>query len=610
MGDRALRAVLTGFTLTVCLLLLSTWACVRILSGVRAYVGGEGLYSKAQKNAVYFLELYVRTGDEAWFSKFSQSLRVPEGDRDARVELERAQPDRSVVRRGFVAGGNSPDDVDDLIFVFLRLGRTPYVSAAVKIWTLADAEIARLRKLGDRIHAQQLAGTIDRFAPAATVEIADLNQRLTDLEDQFSATLGAGARSTGASLLAAIVILASVLWATGVVTFRRLLSALASERESLRATIDNAPLGIVLVDAPSGRIRMGNAEAWQMLGQPAEAYRDAEYAKAWQGSGVEASRLAWSDDPVAKALAGEIVRAHDLQWTRPDGAVVSLRVSAAPLRRRGRIVGAVTTFHDVSEERKIEEAMLRQSNELARSNADLEQFAYITSHDLQEPLRNISLFSQLLARRYADRLNPDEESMIRVITSSVERMNLLIRDLLAYSRVGNVDAAPRNPVDLKETVEWARGNLTAKIAESRAIVEVDPLPTIHGDRVQMVQVFQNLIDNAIKYAGAAEPAVRISAARVNDDWQITVRDNGIGIDPRHHQQIFAIFKRLHGRDVPGTGIGLALAKRVVERHGGRIWVESNDGLGSAFTFTLPAIATPEPGNAQAGEAIPGNCETA
>lgn len=332
MGDRTLRAVLIGFTLTVCLLLLSTWACVRILSGVRAYVGGEGLYSKAQKNAVYFLELYVRTGNEAWFSKFSQSLRVPEGDRDARVELERPQPDLNNVRRGFIAGGNSPDDVDDLIFVFRRLRRTPYVSAAVKIWTLGDAEIARLRKLGDRIHVQQLAGTMDRFAPAATVEIADLNQRLTDLEDQFSSTLGAGARSTGASLLAAIILLAFALWVTGVVTYRRLLSALASERETLLATIDNAPLGIVLVNAPSGRIRMGNAEAWQMLGQPTEAYMDAEYANGWQGRSMEGSPLAWSDYPVAKALAGEIVRAYDLQWIRPDGAVISLRVSAAPLR--------------------------------------------------------------------------------------------------------------------------------------------------------------------------------------------------------------------------------------------------------------------------------------
>ena len=293
MRDRTLLAVLTAFTLTVCLLLLSTWACVRILSGVRAYVGGEGLYSKAQKNAVYFLELYVHTGQEDWFSKFSQSMQVPEGDRDARIELERTRPDLNIVRRGFIAGGNSPEDVDDLIFVFRRLRNTPYMSAAVAIWTQGDREIALLRKLGDRIHAQQQhaqqqhaqqqhaqhqlkAANLDELTSSGTVEIEASNRRLTSLEDQFSATLGAGARSTAVTLLGAIVVLSFALWATGVLTFRRLLSAFTREHERLRATIDNAPLGIVLVDAPGGRVRMGNAQAWQILGQPpeAEAWRE------------------------------------------------------------------------------------------------------------------------------------------------------------------------------------------------------------------------------------------------------------------------------------------------------------------------------------------------
>jgi PAS domain S-box-containing protein len=577
MRDRTLLAVLTAFTLTVCLLLLSTWACVRILSGVRAYVGGEGLYSKAQKNAVYFLELYVHTRNEDWFSKFSQSLQVPEGDRDARLELERPRPDLNAVRRGFIAGGNSPEDVDDLIFVFRRLGNTPYVSAAVAIWTQGDMEIALLRRLGDRIHAEQQLKTANpkELTSGATVEIEAVNRRLTSLEDRFSATLGAGARSTAANLLGAIVVLSFALWVTGVMTFRRLLAAFAREHERLRATIDNAPLGIVLVDAPGGRIRMGNAQAWQILGQPPDA------------RSLEGSQLNWPDHPVAKALAGEIVRSQNLEWIRPDGQEVSLRVSAAPIRRRGSVVGAVTTFFDISEERKIEEAMIRQSQELARSNADLEQFAYITSHDLQEPLRNIAIYSQLLARDYGGRLNQRAADIIHVITSSVERMNALIRDLLAYSRVDNVDAAPMNPVDLGRVVEWACGNLRAKIVESDAIVEAEALPTVRSDQVQMVQVFQNLIDNAIKYGGTGQPTVRISAERTDGDWKITVRDNGIGIDPRHHQQIFAVFKRLHGREIPGTGIGLALAKRVVERHGGRIWVESNAGQGAAFSFTMP-----------------------
>ena len=194
--------------------------------------------------------------------------------------------------------------------------------------------------------------------------------------------------------------------------------------------------------------------------------------------------------------------------------------------------------------------MIRQSQELARSNADLEQFAYTISHDLQEPLRNIAMHSQLLSRDYEGRLNQCADEIIHVITSSVERMNTLIHDLLAYSRVGNVDAAPMNSVDLSRVVEWACGNLRAKIVESDAIVEAEPLPTVRSDQVQMVQVFQNLIDNAIKYGGSAQPTVRISAERTGGDWKITVRDNGIGIDPRHHTQIFAVFKRLHGRDIP------------------------------------------------------------
>lgn len=570
MRDRTLLAVLSAFTLTVCLLLLSTWVCVRILSGVRAYVGGEGLYSKAQKNAVYFLEVYVRTRNEEWFSRFQQSLRVPEGDRDARLELQKPNPDLKIVRRGFIAGGNSPDDVDDLIFVFRRLGRTPYVSAAVKIWTQADGEIARLHRLGDRIHAQQ------PDAADAASGIEELNSRLTVLEDEFSATLGAGARSTATTLLIAIVVLAIGLWTIGALTVRRLLTAFARERETLRATINNAPFGIVLINAPHGHIRMANAQAWQLLGQR-----------------MENLPVDWPENPVARALAGEFVRAQNVQWIRPDGASLWLRVSAAPIRRKGRTVGAVTMFYDISEERKVEEALVRQSHELARSNADLEQFAYTTSHDLQEPLRNIAIFSQLLAHDYEGRLDPGADGIIRVITSSVERMNALIRDLLAYSRVNNMDASPMSPVNLNQVLDWARSNLRAKILDSHAVIEAPDLPDVRGDRVQLVQVFQNLIDNAIKYAGGKQPVIRISAERIGDEWRIAVRDQGVGIDPQHHQQIFGIFKRLHGRDVPGTGIGLALIKRVVERHGGTIHVESTAGQGAAFIFTLPAVFSHE-----------------
>lgn len=570
MRDRTLRTVLTAFTITVCLLLLSTWACVRILSGVRAYVGGEGLYSKAQKNAVYFLELYVQTRDEQWFNKFQDALRVPEGDRDARLALDHPHPDLNAARRGFIGGGNSPDDVDDLIFVFRRMRRTPYVSAAVNIWTEADAEIARLRRLGDRIHSEQ-PGRTD-----ASLEIEALNQKLTLLEDRFSATLGAGARSTSTSLLAAIALLSIALWATGAVTFRRLLLAFARERERLLAIISNAPLGILLLDAPDGHIRIGNAQAWQLLGGPSETLP-----------------RGLAEQVAAGALEGTVMRPQNIEWTRPDTTKVWLRVSGAPIRRGGGVAGAVMILYDITEERRIEDAMLRQSQQLARSNADLEHFAYTTSHDLQEPLRNIGIFSQLLAKRYGGSLDAEADHIIGVITSSVERMSALIRDLLAYSRVKNIDAAPMDAVNLNDALDWARSNLRAKILESQALIETGDLPIVHGDSVQLVQVFQNLIDNAIKYAGAKKPRIQISAEKAGDERAVTVRDEGVGIDPQHHQQIFGIFKRLHGREVPGTGIGLALVQRVVERHGGKIRVESSQGEGAAFIFTLPGSGTAE-----------------
>lgn len=595
MRDRTLLAVLTAFTVTVFLLLLSSWLSMRILSGVRAYVAGEGLYSKAQKNAIFFLALYVQTGDESWYRSFEHALQVPEGDRDARLELERPRPDWAAVRRGFIAGGNSPEDIADLVFVFRNLGSTPYMSAAVAIWTQGDADIGQLRTLGARIRQQRasiMRGAADAFASSSLVELETLNGRLTRLEDRFSATLGVGARATERILLLAIVSLSAMLWVTGCLMFWRLISALAREHETLRAVLENTPIGIVLVEAPNGRIRLGNSYAFQVLGEPVDTYINSERATGWQARDSTGLLLEWSDYPVAKALRGDVIRSQDLQWLRPGGASIWLRVSAAPIRRRGRIAGAVTAFYDVTEERKVEEALVRQSQELARSNADLEQFAYTTSHDLQEPLRNISVYSQLLAKRYRTQLSSDADMIIDAITSSVERMNALIRDLLAYSRVDNLNAAPMNAVDLNNVVDWAYSNLKVKIEENQAVIDAQQLPTVRGDKIQLVQVFQNLLENGIKYRSAAPPRISISAGKAGGGWIITVRDNGLGIDARYHERIFGLFKRLHGREVPGTGIGLALAKRVIERHGGRIWVESSVGQGSAFRFTLPGFTTP------------------
>ncbi len=241
---------------------------------------------------------------------------------------------------------------------------------------------------------------------------------------------------------------------------------------------------------------------------------------------------------------------------------------------------------DISELKAIE-AQLRQSMaELERSNKELEQFAYVASHDLQEPLRMVASYTQLLEKRYKNALDEDARDFIGYAVGGANRMQRLINDLLAYSRV-QTRGKPFERVDLSSVLGQARGNLAAAVDEAAAVVTNGELPSLMADEGQLVSVFQNLIGNAIKFRGDEPPRVHVSAADAGLVWEISVRDNGIGINPEFHDRIFVIFQRLHGRDeYEGTGIGLALCKRIVERHGGRIWVESTPGEGTTFHFTL------------------------
>jgi light-regulated signal transduction histidine kinase (bacteriophytochrome) len=250
-------------------------------------------------------------------------------------------------------------------------------------------------------------------------------------------------------------------------------------------------------------------------------------------------------------------------------------------------------FKDVSDRREAEAQLVAaafelesRAAELERSNAELEQFAYVASHDLSEPLRMISGFTQLLAQRYRGRLDGDADEFIAYVVDGVERMQALINDLLEYSRVGR-RTWRREPVDVGAVVEDTLRALRPAIEEAGASVDVGPLPTLPADAVQLGQVFLNLIGNAIKFRGEEPPRVRVSAQQVRGGWRFEVADNGIGIEPRHGERIFKMFQRLHARDsYAGTGIGLAISKKIVERHGGRIWVEAGEGGGSRFLFTV------------------------
>jgi light-regulated signal transduction histidine kinase (bacteriophytochrome) len=260
---------------------------------------------------------------------------------------------------------------------------------------------------------------------------------------------------------------------------------------------------------------------------------------------------------------------------------------------------------------RAEDALRATLTDLQRSNADLEQFAYVASHDLQEPLRMVTSYVQLLKLRYAGQLDADADEFIGYAADGAKRMQQLILDLLEYSRVGT-RGQPLQPTDANVALDDALWNLDLAISDAGATVTHDPLPTVLADLPQLTQLFQNLIGNAIKFHGAEPPVVHVSACAKDDvgftmddvrsahiehrpsEWVFSIRDNGIGIAPQYFERIFVIFQRLHTRhEYPGTGIGLAVCKKIVERHGGRIWVESQPGQGATFYFTLPA-ADPQP----------------
>ena len=273
-------------------------------------------------------------------------------------------------------------------------------------------------------------------------------------------------------------------------------------------------------------------------------------------------------------------------WVR-DEAVLVKDEEGTPLFWQGVLV-------DITERKRAEEKQAELVEELRRSNAELEQFAYVASHDLQEPLRMVASYTQLLARRYEGKLDSDADEFIRYAVDGANRMQTLINDLLTYSRVGT-RGSELVPTDTGAVYEAAYANLRRAIEEGGAEVTAEELPTVAGDPTQLVQLFQNLIANAIKFRSEKSPQIRVEAERQNGMWLFSVSDNGIGIEPEYQERIFVIFQRLHGRtEYQGTGIGLAVCKKIVERHGGRIWVESEPRKGSSFYFTLASAALSTP----------------
>ncbi len=352
--------------------------------------------------------------------------------------------------------------------------------------------------------------------------------------------------------------------------------------ESLAAlALQAIPDPLIVVDGDF-RIRLANASFCKTFDIPPqtiyeqfmqdlpdagwEAVRDVLAERSTQRSPISGVRI---DFQFANHRRTFSLSAHPIEETQPSSGLTLLQLEDVTLRRKREAARDMATA------------------DLERSNTDLEQFAYVASHDLQEPLRMVASFTQLLAKRYQGQLDAEADEFIGYAVDGARRMQALVNDLLAYSRVGRRELKVTS-IDFEKVVATLQQDLRSAISDSAAAITHDPLPTLEADPLQLRQLLQNLLANAIKFRGKEPPQVHLSAVEGSSEWTIAVRDNGIGIPEGQRDRIFDIFQRLHSRsEYPGTGIGLAVCKKIVERHGGRIWVESAPDYGTIFLFTLP-----------------------
>ncbi len=356
-------------------------------------------------------------------------------------------------------------------------------------------------------------------------------------------------------------------------------------QEHLAAIVQSSDDAIISKDL-NGIIRSWNRGAERLFGYTAEEII---------GKSVSILAVPERVDEIPNILEriskGERIEHYETRRRTKDGRTLSISLTVSPIRdSSGKIVGASKVARDITDRVRSQEALCAANEALSRANADLQQFAYSASHDLQEPLRMIASYGELLQKRFGNKLGTTGDEYIAYIVQGCIRMDSLLRDLRAFTQASLSGQEPAGETDANAMLQRALLDLKASIEESGAEIKSAMLPAVRVHEVHLEQLFQNLIGNAIRYRSQLPPRIYVAAERSGDAWRFSVQDNGIGIEPEYKEQIFGIFKRLHTvADYPGTGMGLAICQRIVERAGGRIWVESEPGQGSTFFFTLPAF---------------------
>lgn len=368
---------------------------------------------------------------------------------------------------------------------------------------------------------------------------------------------------------------------------RRQAQVLSKAEQKFRSLLEAAP-DAMIISSNEGVISLVNSQAENLFGLSRQELI---------GRSLQTLVPGWCGLDAAGGSHTETIA------TRKDQVRFPIEISLSPLHTEEGLL-VTSAIRDITERKRIDQSIrelntrleqhvaertreLRATNEaLRQSNDDLSQFAYAASHDLQEPLRMVAVYGQLFQKKYAGQLDPEADRALGFMITGAQRMELLLRDLLAYSQAGS-DGDPAGPVDCQTVLSRVTQNLQASIEQSNALITWTTLPRVKAHEIRIVQLFQNLIGNAIKYRSEEPPVISVSAGLNGDTWIFCVEDNGMGIEPEYAQQVFGIFKRLHGHKYPGTGIGLAICQRIVERYGGRIWVEPAAVRGCRFTFTLP-----------------------
>jgi PAS domain S-box-containing protein len=366
-------------------------------------------------------------------------------------------------------------------------------------------------------------------------------------------------------------------------TEQRHYEAMVQEGELSRLILEQAAEAIVVIDA-RGTILRASESAQKIAGRNILLQHFDKAFQLWNGENrIDTTRL------VAAALAGEEFKSIEVNLFHPAEPHSTLLLSAGPLWRDDHeLLGCAITLTDITDRKRSEEALAQQAQELERSNGDLKQFAYAVSHDLREPIRIVTIYSQMFEKKYKGVLDKQADGFIHNTVEAAQRLEVLLEDLLVYTRTAEGRHIVDTPVDANGCLSKTLDLLEATIAATGAIVTSDPLPTLRVDEVHLQQLLQNLIGNSLKYRSEAPPRIQISAQKGQGMWRLGVTDNGIGIDGQYHKQVFGLFKRLHGSGkYTGSGIGLAICHKIVERYGGRMWVESEAGKGATFLFTLP-----------------------